>query len=203
LGTLVFDSELSQKGTALAAERLIAVIGGAGSINDERIEGRGDIREGNRGREMEKLSRRGKERDTDAGNIPEVVEARVEGESSEGGEIEIDENAVGEAGLVNLSQQSALSEREYVSGERAEEMKEHEKEGREEEGWMEEGAEIGRVRGRGNIQEVIGEEEEREYREGRGRTRIPESRNNQTLSSSAIRSRQKRRLPHPWEEEVD
>jgi len=69
----VFHSELSPQDTAQAAERLIAVMGGASGIDREKGKGESNIRERNMRREIGGPSRRGKEREREV-DIPEVVE---------------------------------------------------------------------------------------------------------------------------------
>jgi len=199
----VFDSGLSPQDTAQAAERLIAVMGGGGRIEAQRGEEESIIKEGNMGQETGESSNREKERGrgTDVPEGGEVV--GVGRDSGEGEDIGFEEVAASDMGRVNpnLSQQSALSNKIDARRERNQRRERGEKEEREVRIIDEEEGEMRIGRGRGNIREGTEQEEGRRYREVGGQARIPEVRNNQELSSSAIRPGQKRRLPQRLDEE--
>ena len=199
----VFDSGISPQETTQAAERLIAVMGGEGSIEGVRGEEERNIKDGNRGQEIGESSQRGKERGRER-DIPEGVERHGVGrDSGEEGDIGFEEVVASDRSLANpsLLQQSALSNKIYSKSGRNQPRERGGEEEREVRIIDEEEGEMRIEEGRENIREGTEREEGRRYREVGEQARIPEGRNKQELSSSAIRQGRKRRLPQPLDEE--
>ncbi|RPA98413.1 hypothetical protein L873DRAFT_1808428 [Choiromyces venosus 120613-1] len=118
-----------------------------GRIDDRRWEGESNIREENMVQEMGELSRRVEGRERERGDIPGGIRVGVKREDSKGEDVRFQENAVGEVGLVYLSQQVGVSNRDEE--EKGEERRER---GRKE------GRELGRIIDEEEVEIGIGKE---------------------------------------------